>query len=162
MIAIRNFGMLWERKKVDWGRQKVKGKLLGIRADQRRVPPVDFRNQTGIYVLYDEQKVPIWIGQAKVLFARLRDHKRDHLWNRWTYFTWFGFRKVNDDGKLGLSSRLNWNLKGSAAQARDEIEAVLIQVLEPRLNRKGSNWKDTHEYLQFAGEEEIDEGDADD
>jgi hypothetical protein len=150
MIAIQNFGMLWERDKVDWGRPRVTGSLRGIRAARRRAAPVDFRYQTGIYVLYDEQRQPLWIGQAKGLFDRLRQHRRDHLWNRWVYFTWFGFRRVNANGSLGLSNRLDWNVGGSASAARDEIEAVLIQVLEPRLNRRGSNWGATEEYLQFV------------
>jgi hypothetical protein len=159
MVAIQNFGMLWERNKVDWGRPKVKGRLLGIRAAKRRGARVDFRYQTGIYVLYDEQRIPIWIGQAKVLFDRLRDHKRDHLWNRWTYFTWFGSRRVNNNGNLGLSDKLDWTVNGKASVARDEIEAILIQVLEPRLNRRGSNWRDTEEYLQYVEGEELDEED---
>jgi hypothetical protein len=157
MIAIHNFGMLWEREKVHWGKPKDKGTLLGIRATKRRDSPVNFRNQTGIYVLYDEQRIPIWVGQAKGLFNRLRGHRRDHLWNRWTYFTWFGFRKVNNNGSLGLSDKLDWAVKGNASNARDEIEAILIQVLEPRLNRRGSNWKGSKEYLQYVEGEDADE-----
>jgi hypothetical protein len=149
VIAIQNFGMLWERDKVAWGRPRVSGTLLGIRRDGRRAAPVDFREQTGIYVLYDEQRSPLWIGQAKGLFARLRDHRRDHLWNRWAYFTWFGFRRVNANGDLGLSNKLDWHVGGTASEARDEIEAILIQVLEPRLNRQGSKWGDSVEYLQY-------------
>lgn len=142
--------MLWEKDKVAWGRPNVRGTLLGIRRDARRQAPVDFRDQAGIYVLYDESRVPLWIGQATGLYDRLQQHRNDHLWNRWTYFTWFGFRRVNANGTLALSNRLNWRVHGTAATARDEIEAVLIQVLEPRLNRQGSRWGETAEYLQYV------------
>lgn len=154
MIAIQNFGMLWERHKVEWGRGAVRGTLLGVPRHWRKRDPVDFRDQTGIYVLYDEQRTPIWIGQAESIFNRLRDHRRDHLVNRWIYFTWFGFRKVNANGALGLAEKFEWKVKGTVAAARDEIEAVLIQVLEPRLNRQGSKWGDTTEYLQYYAPEE--------
>jgi hypothetical protein len=155
VIAIQNFGMLWERDKVDWGKPGARGALWGISAQRRRGDPVDFKTQTGIYVLYDEQRVPIWIGQASMIMKRLSDHRRDHLRSRWKYFTWFGFRGVNLDGALRHSNRLDWGLKGNVGDARNEIEAVLIQVLEPRLNRRGPNWIDSAEYLQWdEGEEE--------
>mgnify|MGYP007135460404 CR=1 FL=1 len=53
---------------------------------------------------------------------------------------WFDFRRVNANGTLGLSNRLDWNVRGTALAARNDIEAVLTQVLEPRLNRQGSRW----------------------
>jgi hypothetical protein len=37
--------------------------------------------------------------------------------------------------------------------ALDEIEAVLMQIVEPRLNKRGPNWKDTIEYYQFSDAE---------
>ena len=148
MIAIQNFGMLWERDKVDWGSPGARGALLGIPAARRRAEPVDFRKQTGIYVLYDEQRLPIWIRQASEILKRLSDHRRDHLQSRWAYFTWFAFRGVNRDGSLKNSKKLDWHLIGTIEEARHEIEAVLIQVLKPRLNRRGSNWIGTEEYLQ--------------
>jgi len=41
----------------------------------------------------------------------------------------------------------------------NELEAILIQVLEPRLNRRGPNWIETEEFLQyFPSPEEGDEG----
>jgi len=110
---------------------------------------VDFLGQMGIYVLYDKFEQPIQIGQSESIFDRLSQHRADHLRNRWTYFSWFGFYKVGANNKLIL--------KDQAAQLRrqitlgeslDEIEAVLIQVLEPRLNRRGPNWNDAEEYLQ--------------
>jgi hypothetical protein len=54
---------------------------------------VSFLDQMGIYVLYDKFEQPVQIGQSKRIFERLRQHRRDHLRNRWAYFTWFGFFK---------------------------------------------------------------------
>ena len=41
----------------------------------------------------------------------------------------------------------------------NELEAILIQVLEPRLNRRGPNWIEAEEFLQyFPSPEEDDDG----
>jgi hypothetical protein len=151
MSTIKNFGFMWEREKVDWGRQArgAKARFEGVMVgNTKRI--VDFRKQMGIYVSYDKFEQPIQIGQTRRIFGRLRDHKRDHLRNRWNYFSWFGFFKV------GARNELLWRdqaeeLKRSLtlADSLNEIEAVLIQVLEPKLNRRGPNWKETEEYLQW-------------
>jgi hypothetical protein len=150
MGTIKNFGFMWERDKIDWGRpgpggsSSSKGVMVGNR---KRV--VEFADQMGIYVLYDRFEQPVQIGQATQILKRLRDHRRDHLRNRWSLFSWFGFYKVGAKGELLV--------KDKAAQLRrpqtleeslNELEAILIQVLEPRLNRRGPNWIDAEEYLQ--------------
>ena len=51
---------------------------------------VDFREQAGIYVLYAGSDIPslrvVYVGQAgrenDSLFARLREHTDDHLWEQ--------------------------------------------------------------------------------
>lgn len=54
---IRNFGHLWERKYLNYGRPKVKGHLKGYLSP--RSPEVDFREQIGIYVLFDKDLNPV-------------------------------------------------------------------------------------------------------
>jgi hypothetical protein len=77
--AIRSYGLIWHRDGVLWGRSGTKGRLAGRRS--RRI--VDFRLQVGVYVLYDETRRPIYVGQAGQgrarLFNRLRSHTRDNL-----------------------------------------------------------------------------------
>jgi len=100
-MLVRNFGHFWERKYINWGRGNVRGHLKGYVTNKRQA---DFREQIGIYILYDKDLQPVYIGQAgsgnKRLYSRLNQHETDHLWNRWEHFSWFGFRRVNATGLL--------------------------------------------------------------
>ena len=117
----------------------------------------------GIYVLYDRFEQPVQVGQSRVIFARLKQHKKDHLRNRWAYFSWFGFWKVGVNNDLQVKDQASELKKlTTLGEALDEIEAVLIQVMEPRLNRRGSNWKDSEEYLQIPRTSSDDADDGDD
>jgi hypothetical protein len=163
MSIIQNFGFMWDRSEVDWGRRGPGGRasFRGVKVgNTKRI--VDFQEQMGIYVLYDRFEQPVQIGQAQVIFVRLRQHRADHLRNRWAYFTWFGFYKVSAAHQL-LAKEQAIELKKvtTLGEALHEIEAVLIQVMEPRLNRRGPNWKDTEEYLQVRKSDD-DNDDEDD
>ena len=150
MPIIKNFGFMWERDKVDWGRRGPGGRarFQGIKVGNKK-RKVDFLNQMGIYVLYDKFEQPIQIGQAAVIFTRLGQHRTDHLRNRWSLFSWFGFYQVGAKDVLQIRDQADeLRRQVTLGEARDEIEGVLIQVLEPRLNRKGPNWGETEEYLQ--------------
>lgn len=153
MLAIRNYGLLWERKFIFWGWPGKAGHLKGMKGKV----VVDFRDQSGVYVLYDHAKIPIYAGQAGKgnhnLFNRLREHDDDHLWNRWQYFSWFGLCRATKGGKLSLSDRPERKLQGTIEDALNDIEGVLIHVLEPRLNRQGPKWKDVMQFYQFIDEE---------
>lgn len=164
MPTIKNFGFMWERDKVDWGARGRGGRavLVGKMVDSRS-REVDFSEQMGIYVLYDRFEKPVQIGQAQNILRRLRQHRRNHLRNRWSYFSWFGFFQVSSSNKLlvkdsGPELRRTLTL----GDALNELDAILIQVLEPRLNRRGSNWGETEEYLQVAVgcEDDADEPDV--
>jgi hypothetical protein len=154
MSIIKNFGFMWDRDKVQWGSRGPGGAASfdGIMVGRRK-RRVSFLAQMGIYVLYDRFEQPVQIGQARVIIRRLRQHRRDHLRNRWAYFTWFGFYQVGVNDELLVKDKAEL-LKRivSLGEGLDEIEAVLIQVLEPRLNRRGPNWQDSEEYLQSAAD----------
>ena len=47
VIAIQNFGLLWEKDKVAWGTPRVRGRLLGVRADGRAASQSIFANKPG-------------------------------------------------------------------------------------------------------------------
>ena len=102
-MLISNYGLFWQRKYVDFGHGDNKGTLLG-KTNKKKSFLVDFREQIGIYVLYDKEFVPIYVGQAgdgnAALFKRLKHHTTDDLCDRWEYFTWFGLRRVNAGGRL--------------------------------------------------------------
>ena len=150
MFAIRNYGLLWERKFINYGRQGSSGHLIGFR---KGVPKADFREQSGVYVLYDKDMKPNYVGQAgrgnSNLFNRLKHHERDHLKNRWTYFSWFGLCKVNKNGSLSNADNPDRKISGKMVSALNDIEGVLINILEPKLNKQGAKWKDVQQFYQY-------------
>ena len=162
-LAVRNFGHFWNRENVIWGTRGKgnQGSLSGYRTVSRVVRVTDFRDQIGIYVLFDEKREVVYIGQTgsgeRRLFLRLRDHTRDHLRDRWSYFSWFGFRQVKNGGDLSEAQKPGAKIQGNGSDALDEIESILLQLFEPRLNKQGPRWGKTEEYLQYVEfDEEID------
>jgi hypothetical protein len=160
MPIIRNYGLRWSREKVEWGRpgKGNSGTLYGKLANPKTSTIADFRDQIGIYVLFEPGFIPVYIGQAGMgnarLFGRLKSHTNDHLRDRWVNFSWFGFRAVRADGKLSGHQKPESSAAISYGEALREIEGVLIQVLEPRLNRQGPKWRKTaDEYVQAGLED---------
>jgi len=157
-MLIRNYGHLWERRFIHWGRGSNKGHLQGYSTPSAEC--ADFREQIGIYILFDKSYHPVYIGQVgrgnQRLFARLRRHQKDHLWNRWEYFSWFGFRRVNANKSLSEHDKPEKLFKANGAILLNEIEAALLVALEPKLNKQGARWKDVEEFYQYV-EEELEE-----
>lgn len=136
--ALRAFGMFWQRDYAIWSGQP---KLLGRQSEG--ASEVDFRDQVGVYLLHDRERV-IYVGRAAdTLFARLKAHTSDRLGGRWDRFSWFGLRPVGEDGRLG-DAAVAWTRE----IVIETLEALLIESLEPPLNRKrGDNFSGA-EYLQ--------------
>jgi hypothetical protein len=108
-MLIRNYGLFWQRDSVAWGRQNVQGHLKGVPARAVRSEPVDFAQQRGVYVLYDEAFHLVYVGQAGAndsqrLLDRLRNHRRDPLADRWSRFSWFGVNRVLNTGQLAADA----------------------------------------------------------
>lgn len=136
--ALRAFGMFWDRGKVMWtGKPRLLGRQ-GLGASE-----VNFAEQVGVYLLHDRERV-IYVGRASdTLFARLKAHTTDRLGGRWDRFSWFGLRSVAPDGTLAEPS-VAW----THLVVIETLEALLIESLEPPLNRKrGDNFSGV-EYLQ--------------
>jgi hypothetical protein len=160
MLAVRNFGHFWSRELVDWGERGPgrAGSLRGYKMVDRRPFVVNFREQIAIYVLFTLQREAIYVGQTgggdQRLFLRLRQHARGQLRDRWTNFSWFGLRDVNQNGELSSHQKPESRCAGHNRQALDEIESVLLQLFEPRLNKQGPRWsangENTDEYLQYV------------
>jgi hypothetical protein len=129
-----------------------RGTLQGFRSGQT----VDFRQQIGIYVLYDESHKAIYVGQAggrARLFSRLRHHHRvGQLVDRWGYFSWFGLLSVTKRGKL-KAARLDSNVRGTFRGMLNELEGVLIAATEPPFNKQGAKFKGIARYRQEPLEE---------
>lgn len=146
--VIKNYGLMWRRDSVFWGRGYKKGILQGRRS--HRV--IDFRKQIGVYVLYDEGRKPIYVGQAGQgnarLFNRLRSHRRDSLAHRWQYFSWFGLLSVNKSGKLSGWDDKSKRVSGTIGSTLNEIEGVLIAATEPSFNKQGARFRGIPRYRQ--------------
>jgi len=143
---INAFGIYWDRYLVHW---KTTPDLLGIQ--QIGATEVNFKDQRGIYLLYDSREI-IYVGQAieQTLGQRLKQHISDRLSGRWNRFSWFGFYSVNDKGHL-LDRRKFENLDIQVLS--DTLEAILIESVEPRQNRKQGNTLFGMEYLQQESSE---------
>ena len=126
--VVNAFGMFWERSKVKWDPEP---KILG---SQSGAKPVNFCGQKGVYLLHDSQGV-VYVGRTtdQSLGKRLYQHTTDRLTGRWTRFSWFGVFPVESSGELKLDSDFS---KVDIDTVIVTMEAVLIEGLEPRQNRK--------------------------
>jgi len=137
--VVSSFGMFWRREAVEW---IATPRLLGMQ--QIGATPVDFNKQLGIYLLYDGREV-IYVGRStdRPLGRRLYEHTSDRMSSRWDRFSWFGLLPVSEQGKLGgLPSVFD------AAKLIPALEAILIEALEPRQNRKRGDDLAAVEYIQ--------------
>ena len=135
------FGMFWRRESVEWSRNP---NLLGMQ--QIGATPVDFNNQRGIYLLYDGREV-IYVGRVtdRALGLRLFEHTVDRLATRWNRFSWFGLVPVTDSGSLGTMPD-NYD----SSKLVPALEAILVEALEPRQNRKRGDDLAEVEYVQMV------------
>ena len=159
-MLIRNYGLFWQLKDVGWGAKGLGngGTLFGKYARWKRSPEVDFRQQQGAYVLYDDNFKIVYVGQTGAgnqrLFIRLKQHKRDHLAQRWSRFSWFGILPVSK-GMLDLKFKPP---QPELAGVLDHIEAILLAAAEPPLNlQRGRFGKDVEQYLPHVQNDEEDD-----
>lgn len=136
--ALRSFGMYWQRGLIFWtGSPKILGRQ-GAGATE-----VNFAEQVGVYLLHDRERV-IYVGRAEdTLFSRLKAHTADRLGGRWDRFSWFGLRDVQPSGSLS-ESVVPWTQDVVVST----MEAVLIESLEPPLNRRRGDNLSSVEYIQ--------------
>lgn len=157
-MLIKNYGLFWRADRVFWGKPGVAGHLLGVEAKNLTSEPVDFRDQQGVYVLYDAAFHMVYVGQAGAndqqrLFDRLKQHSRDQLAERWSRFSWFGIRSVNNTGELRAESSATSSTIG---EALNHMEAILISAAEPAHNRQGGRFGDgVEQYLQYRDAESL-------
>lgn len=141
-----------------WGRGSIAGHLKGLYTRNTTGEPINFRDQQGVYVLYDDGFKIVYVGQSggndqKRIFDRLKDHTTDKLSDRWTKFSWFGIRAVRANGKLRME-------KGTAhptiGDVLNHIEAILIAAAEPPHNRQAGRFgEDVERYVQYRDDENL-------
>ncbi|MBU1376330.1 MAG: hypothetical protein KKE02_14710 [Alphaproteobacteria bacterium] len=138
--ALRAFGMYWRRDDVLWSGT---ARLLGRQGNG--ASDVNFAAQIGVYLLHDRDRV-IYVGRATdTLYARLRVHTSDRLSGRWDRFSWFGLKGVSDAGAL-VEEDVPW----TPGVVIETMEALLIEGLEPPLNRRRGDNFSAVEFVQVA------------
>jgi hypothetical protein len=131
--------MFWLKEDVRWAPgsgTRNAYRLLGRVGENRGTLRVaDFRDQRGIYVLYDDWG-PAYVGLARkqAIGNRLRDHTRRHdpMFERWDRFSWFGFRgvlKQTDRDGLSLLAQIPTRLLTDSDKTIGDVEALLILSL---------------------------------
>lgn len=144
--ALQAFGMYWRREAVMWS--KTSPPIFGHQSVGAK--RVDFGGQVGVYLLHDRDRV-IYVGRASdTLATRLRAHTTDRLGGRWDRFSWFGLRAVQENGTL---SGKDFTPPWSHSVVIETMEALLIESLEPPLNRKRGDNFSAAEYLQVEDPE---------
>ena len=152
-MLIHTYGLFWKEADIFWGAGSNAGRLLGVPASNLTAEPTDFREQSGVYVLYADYQM-VYVGQAGVgnqkLFDRLKRHTRDALANRWNQFSWFGIRWVKQNNELSAESD---GKHSTHSEVLNHIEAILIHAAEPKQNRQGGRFgDDVVQYLQVRDE----------
>ena len=157
-MLIKNYGLFWLRHRIHWGAGRNKGHLKGVPAKNKTGKPVNFRYQQGVYALYDESFGLVYVGQVGRskggLLSRLKDHRTDHLSQRWSRFSWFGVYDVKDNREL--ETKVRWRKKPALNIMLNHIEGILIAVSEPPNNRQGGRFgEEVSQYLQYVDHENI-------
>ena len=140
-LAVAAYGLHWERDKVDWS----EGRLLGydkVLINPKPEQAINFADQQGVYLLHSWQSVA-YVGKttARVggLFQRLQEHHQRNVWSgKWERFSWFGIRRVDENGEMDDGPDT-----ASKAVVAALMEAVLIETLRPSFNRQQGNYMGT-------------------
>jgi hypothetical protein len=75
------------------------------------------------------------------------------LYNRWQFFSWVGFKDVNADGSLSAQQNIDSGVSGfKYSDALNEIEGILIEIIEPKLNKQSGRLKSARQYYQHRDE----------
>lgn len=158
---IKNYGLYWDAGSINWGRKKKNEiyRLAGYSSNKKKRWAA-FDKQIAIYILYDPNLRPIYIGQVgsgnQGLYARLKQHKTtDHLVERWEKFSWFGLLKVNNGKDKGdkqycaLEGRDASKVFSAAGNILlDQFESILLAGAEPSLNKQGPKWHKAEHFKQ--------------
>jgi hypothetical protein len=138
--VVNAFGMFWDRAKVIWSQSP---RLLG--QQQPGSMAVDFGQQRGVYLLHDRQGT-VYVGRVtdQGLGRRLWQHTIDRLQSRWDRFSWFGVYPVQEDGSCQFGASFSVDINTVIIT----MEAILIEGLEPRQNRRRGDELQALEFIQ--------------
>jgi len=134
-MLIQSYGLFWHADQVNWFPGKGHSfRMLGRRYwNLPHLRVTDFRQQSGIYILYGNHG-PHYVGLARKrgIGVRLREHLGDEHKGHWDRFSWFGFRAVlKSTSNLGLHGlkKLATIGKGPPNDLIADTEALLIKAM---------------------------------
>lgn len=148
-MPIRNYGTNWSLSS-----SMLFGNRSGMWGKRPGSDPVNFQNQIGIYALERNGKV-VYVGRSGKgpnagILSRLRDHHFDDIKKgKWDTFSWFGFRPVTKAGRLFLTP----NISMETGAVISDIEALLIGLIDPKLNENSGKYKHMNRYRQVLPEQ---------
>lgn len=142
-LAVAAYGLHWERDKVDWKTNQ----LLGYDAAYGAIGPnsedvINFADQQGVYLLHGWQSV-VYVGKTTAreggLLQRLRYHHTRQAWSgKWERFSWFGIRRVTEEGNI-----IDGPDSASKEVVSSLMESVLIEALRPSFNQQQGSYMGT-------------------
>jgi hypothetical protein len=153
--------LFWNADEVNWSRRDGNGpfRLLGKVGNKwPGLQVCDFREQRGIYVLYDNYG-PYYVGLTRTspIGNRLRTHRSDRHEGKWDRFSWFGFRPVIGaqfaDGTQALG-KVPARLLTDSHWTIGDIEALLIQALGARGNKMQMHFAQAESWTQLMSHDE--------
>jgi hypothetical protein len=136
-ILIKAYGEFWNPDVANWERT---WRLMGTRRSDSGGPNINVYEERGVYVLYKDF-VPVYVGKAdkQSIGYRLQLHREsERKGPRWDRFSWFGIRGLKKNGKLRL---LRTAAHSPTPELIATLEALLIIVIDPRLNARRERFK---------------------
>lgn len=129
--VIKTCGEFWNPEFVKWASP---WRLLGKR--QPKGPDINVWRERGVYVLYKDY-APVYVGKAdrQSIGDRLCEHRGD--WKkgaRWDSFSWYGLVGLGTDNTISQRAEKAYQL--SSGELMAALEALLIAVIDPRLNSR--------------------------
>lgn len=160
-MKITSYGLFWRRDAIVWepgSGNRDSFRLLGrLGSNRPNIKIADFRQQQGIYILFDDYG-PSYVGLTRKqgLGKRLKDHTSDDLRDGWDRFSWFGFNEFGSPKADGVSQMLALEneISENTQSTIGDLEALLIRVIGPKLNSAWMKFKSADQWEQVADYEE--------
>jgi hypothetical protein len=160
-MLIQAYGLFWDKTEIVWqsgrGRRKTFQLLGRIGTNRGTLRMADMRDQTGIYVLHDDWGVYyVGLTRKQSLGKRLKDHVDDEHAEKWQRFSWFGFNQVlksrGPDNLCVIKPTPQLTL-GTPHDAIRDMEALLIQLHNPRGNVTKMKFQKAEKWTQVEWDE---------
>jgi hypothetical protein len=141
-ILIKAYGEFWNPDAIDLKKKELWGK----RSSGLKGRDINVYEERGVYVLYKDF-IPVYVGKAfrEPIGARIQKHRYSRRKGpRWDSFSWFGIAGIKNDQLCRLEERPSFDIVGLVAT----LEALLIIVIEPKLNSRREKFKNATKLYQ--------------